>query len=427
MVSPPSATPSAGLSSPVGFLLRYQRFLILAAVLFFLVGGLGYSIMLGEKLRFPDEGQYYRIALHLAAGDGYTLDGVTPTAVRPPGYPLVLALFVRLGLPIVGLRYLNFIMLALAPLLIRGILRSDGAEEGAGLAAVLLVFYGVLFYTAGTLYPQTLVTLLLLLLLRLAVAPSFSWRHALGFGLLSGAMVLVHPTTIFLPPLVMIWMILPHRWHILRKGLVSALVAAACLLLWSWRNYTVFHEFVPVSTHGGDTFYIGNNPETGKKPWYESIQDTVYQQISQLPEAEQNRYFIRWVLGYWSRQPAAALRLYLEKVVDYFNFRNEFFVAGEFDTLRAVMMFVTYYPLLLCLLLRLLTARRMPLSRLERLLVAIYLGSALFHAVFLPRIRFRLPYDVILIAHIGLMLSLVAGRWPEWSRLRHGETYNQAS
>mgnify|MGYP007051337546 CR=1 len=100
-----------------------------------LLCGLGYSLYLGDALRFPDEGQYYRIAVHLAAGDGYTLDGVTPTAIRPPGYPLFLALFVRLGAPVIGLRYLNFIMLALAPLLIRGILRSEGAEQGSGLAA----------------------------------------------------------------------------------------------------------------------------------------------------------------------------------------------------------------------------------------------------------------------------------------------------
>ncbi len=31
--------------------------------------------------------------------------------------------------------------------------------------------------------------------------------------------------------------------------------------------------------------------------------------------------------------------------------------------------------------------------------------------IFLPRIRFRLPYDVILITHVGRMLPLVAGRW----------------
>ncbi len=408
MESVQPVTPPAGRPVPAAFLLRHRRFLLRAGVLFFLFFGLGYSLYLGDELRYPDEGQYYRIAVHLAAGDGYTLDGVTPTAIRPPGYPLFLALFVRLGAPIVVLRYLNFIMLALAPLLIRGILRSEKAEQGAGLSAVLLVFYAVLFYTAGTLYPQTLVSLLLLLLLRLAVAARFTWLHAIGFGLLSGAMVLVHPTTIFLPPLVMIWMILPNQWHILRKGIVSALVAVACLLAWSWRNYTVFHYFVPVSTHGCDTFYMGNNPETGQKPWYESVHDDVYRQALLLPEAEQNRYFMRRVLTFWKQQPAAALRLYLEKLVGYFNFRNDFYVASEFGFLQAAVMFLTYYPLLLCLLFRLLAVRHYPLTRLEILLASIYLASALFHALFLPRIRFRLPYDVILIIHIGLMLTRVA-------------------
>jgi hypothetical protein len=73
-------------------------------------------------------------------------------------------------------------------------------------------------------------------------------------------------------------------------------------------------------------------------------------------------------------------------------------------------MFVTYYPLLLCLVLRLLSAFKVPLSRTEKLLVAIYLISALFHALFLPRIRFRLPYDAVLIAHVGIMFSLLRER-----------------
>jgi len=74
-------------------------------------------------------------------------------------------------------------------------------------------------------------------------------------------------------------------------------------------------------------------------------------------------------------------------------------------------MFVTYYPLLICLLVRLLLAWRIPLSKTETLLFAIYLVSAFFHALFLPRIRFRLPYDAVLIAHIGIMYSLVKERY----------------
>ncbi len=73
-------------------------------------------------------------------------------------------------------------------------------------------------------------------------------------------------------------------------------------------------------------------------------------------------------------------------------------------------MFVTYYPLLACLILRLFHARRIPLSPVERLFVIIYFASALFHALFVPRIRFRLPYDVILITHIGIMFSVLIKR-----------------
>ncbi|MCF6188732.1 MAG: hypothetical protein L3J49_14810, partial [Desulfobulbaceae bacterium] len=102
-----------------------------------------------------------------------------------------------------------------------------------------------------------------------------------------------------------------------------------------------------------------------------------------------------------------AIKLYLTKLVDYFNFYDHLYVEQEFSLLRRVIMFVTYYPLLLCLILRLIFSRRVPLSKTEKLLVAIYITSALFYAVFLPRIRFRLPFDAVLIAHVGIMYSLL--------------------
>jgi hypothetical protein len=73
-------------------------------------------------------------------------------------------------------------------------------------------------------------------------------------------------------------------------------------------------------------------------------------------------------------------------------------------------MFLTYYPLLLCLIFRLFCIHKQPLSRIEVLFVLLYFGSALFYSVFIPRIRYRLPFDVLLIAHVGIIFSLQVDR-----------------
>jgi hypothetical protein len=389
------------------FLKQYRHALVHLAVLFFLIAGFAYSLYLGDVIRFPDEKQYYNIARNLAAGNGYSINGIDPTAIRPPIYPLFMAFFIKLGAPIFILRFLNFIALALCVYVIRSILRHEKAQCGAGLSAILLSGYGVLFYTAGTLYTQTFYTLILLVIIRLAVVNDFGWLQAVFLGLLSALLIMVHPTGVFIPPLVVIWLFFPRNYHIIKKGIAAALVAVACISIWSYRNYKVFDRFIPITSHGGDTLYIGNNPHTSLTGWYNYIYDDYYIEANKLPETEQNSFYLHKTKQFWTEHTGAALKLYFVKLLDYFNFRNNLYLSSEFDILRSAIMFVTYYPLLICLVLRLLFIGKIPLSKTEALLVAIYLVSALFHAVFLPRIRFRLPYDAMLIAHIGIMFSLL--------------------
>ena len=390
----------------LSFLDRHQNRVIHLTALFFLVAGLGYSLYLGNEIRFPDEKQYFKIAQNLAAGNGFSINGIDPTAIFPPVYPLFLALFIKLGAPIFLLRYLNFIALALSVYIIRSILRQEKAQSGSALSAILLAGYGVLFYTAGTLYTQTLYTLTLLCIVRLVIVRDFDYQKAILLGLLSALLIMIHPTGVFIPPLVVIWLFFPRNYHIIKKGTVAALIAVACISIWSYRNYKTFDRFIPITSHGGDTLYIGNNPNTSLSAWYNYIYDDYYIEANKLPEIEQNRYYLQKTMEFWTDHTGDAVKLYFVKLLDYFNFRNNLFIPSEFSKLREVIMFATYYPLLICLILRLLVAVKIPLSRTESLLVSIYLVSALFHSLFLPRIRFRLPYDAVLITHIGIILSL---------------------
>ncbi len=397
------------------FLDTHQNTIIHCIALFFLTAGLGYSYYLGDELRFPDEKQYFEIAQNIAAGNGYSIDGNEPTAIFPPVYPHFLAFFKKMGAPIFVLRYLNFILLALSVYVIRSIIQQEKGKPGAALSAVLLAGYGVLFYTAGTLYTQTIYTLTLLGIIRLVISRDFNYPKTVLLGLFSALIIMIHPTGVFIPPLVVIWLFYPRNYHIIGKGVLAALVAVACISIWSYRNYTVFDRFIPITSHGGDTLYIGNNPHTSLTSWYNYIYEDYYIEANKLSEPEQNGYYIRKTIEFWTQHTGDAIQLYFMKLLDYFNYRNNLCISSEFSAVREVIMFVTYYPLLTCLVLRLLFAGKIPLSRTESLLVSIYLISALFHSFFLPRIRFRLPYDAVLISHIGIMLALVKHHFPDRS------------
>ncbi len=389
----------------------HNRKVVHGSAIFVMLAGIVYSFMKGTCLNFPDERQYFSIALNLASGHGFSLDGVLPTALFPPGWPFVLAFFIKLGASCTVLHIINFLFLAATIYAMRSILAHENALPGAAVSSILAICYCVLFYTAGTLYPQTLFTLLVLLLIRAALDAASSLKHALFFGLMCGLVILVHSTGVFIPPVAGLWIIFSSRDRktAFKRVVIAAMVASACVLMWTARNYAVFHRFIPLTTHGGDTLYIGNNPHTSLRAWYNYVDDEFYQRVSRLPEVEQNRYYVARTLEFWAREPWDALKLYLVKLADYFNFYNNLF-ATKFDVLKRIIMFITYYPLLACLILRLINTRRIPLSPVERLLVITYFASALFHALFVPRIRFRLPYDVILITHIGIMFSILIKR-----------------
>src|SRR5262249_855363 len=53
------------------------------------------------------------------------------------------------------------------------------------------------------------------------------------------------------------WLIGPRTWVRLRQGALVAIVAAAMLAPWIWRNYQLSRQFLPTSTHGGVQLWYG--------------------------------------------------------------------------------------------------------------------------------------------------------------------------
>jgi hypothetical protein len=82
------------------------------------------------------------------------------------------------------------------------------------------------------------------------------------FGLLWGVIALSNSTLLLFLPVCGIW-ILIGTWG--RRGAVQGAVLAgaiflSCIAPWTWRNWTVFHTFIPLRGNLGAELYMGNGP-----------------------------------------------------------------------------------------------------------------------------------------------------------------------
>ncbi|HET9552875.1 MAG TPA: hypothetical protein VFP50_07895 [Anaeromyxobacteraceae bacterium] len=382
-----------------------------------LLAGAAYALHLGDVVRYGDEGDYLVIGGNLAAARTFGYDAVTPTAWRPPGYPFFIAAFRLLGLGVPAVRLGNFAALALSILVLHRLLAERRAALAGAIAGLLVVGYPVLFYAAGTLFPQTLAGFLLLLTVYL-VGRDGDWRRDGPLaGLAYGLLVLTVPSFLMLLPVVALlpWVLgQPAR---LRRAAALVAVVACLVGAWSARNLVAFGRFIPISTNNGINLLQGNSEATdtmlGGGVSARDVDLGRYVEEAHRrygdDEVAISDYYRREALAWIGAHKAEAARLYLKKCLYYFSYRNDLAVKAEQSPLRDLVMLATWGPMVLLLLARLLLLRRYPPTRLEAALLLLYLSNVLLSSVFYPRIRFRLPFDLLLIGILASFLARLVG------------------
>jgi 4-amino-4-deoxy-L-arabinose transferase-like glycosyltransferase len=207
---------------------------------------------------FGDPADYERWAVSLATGHGFPTTSIaspgTPSAFRPPGYPLLLAaVYAPLGVhPLAG-REIGALLGVLTVGLIAALGRRLGGERIGLWAGVIAAVFPPLVATSGTLLSEALFLplelALALVLLELGRRPSLRWPVAAG--VLCALAVLTRAVAL---PWVIVAMVAAWRSGA-RWRWVCALAAAYVVLMvpWSVRNADVLHAFVPVTTEGGYT------------------------------------------------------------------------------------------------------------------------------------------------------------------------------
>jgi 4-amino-4-deoxy-L-arabinose transferase-like glycosyltransferase len=336
-------SPSAsGAETAGGIFARRALWIALVAGLLVRVAILSTTTHLGTEI--VDEQHYAQLAGSILAGRGFASDSGTPTSIRPPLYPGLLAAIWSVA----GEQNLQAVRIAqIALALITAILvyrlgaRVYGEQAGSIAAAAVWLYPSLLFFNFLIL-TETLFTFLLvafLLLTVMLIQTPRAWLAAacgvaLGLGALTRSVLWPVPL-LFCPLLVLL-----IRQRMGRRLALSFLVLAGYLAViapWAIRNTRLQGVVTVVDTMGGMNLRMGNyeyTPEDrmwdavsleGEKSWvYGLTTDPPGQPVT---EGQKEKWAQSKALEYMRAHPVVTLRRSLIKFADFWGLEREF-IAG---------------------------------------------------------------------------------------------------
>lgn len=222
-----------------------------------------------------DEIDYDAIARSLASGHGFSLIADKPTASRPPLYPILLAGVYRISGARAEAGRAFQILLGGAIVLLAYLLGRRLFSESAALAAAALAACNpsLIFISSYMLAENIYVVLLLAFLVLFAGdrTKPLSYAACAAGGVLLGLASLARPNAFpfaLFAAVSLLFFGAGARGARLAKSIVMLAAVFAVLAPWAARNDARFGKPVFFTTHGGITFYQGNNRVAYDVPTY---------------------------------------------------------------------------------------------------------------------------------------------------------------
>lgn len=247
-----------------------------------------------------DEADYHMLAANIADGDGYVDDNGAPVGRRAPAYPAFLsAIYFVTGPSNALARFAQVLLGVLVVLLTFSTARRHFGDAAGLVAAAAVAFNPFLIFVSGYALSENLYVVLLLLALRVLPQPvardEAPSRWIFGTVVLALAF-LARPGGLPLAFWMVAAVIVAARvdWATrLAQVAMVLLVLAAVLLPWAFRNQSAFGEWVGLTTHGGITFYQGNNRKVVEVPHYRGGVAPLaalpeFDRLAQMNEAERD-------------------------------------------------------------------------------------------------------------------------------------------
>ena len=215
-----------------------------------------------------DDGVFHAYAKGLLEKGEY--GGAEHRAFFPPGMTFLLtaAYWLTVPHPLSG-KIVNVLFGTSLLLISYDLCRRVVDQVAARWAALLVATMPTLIFLGATLQYETVLLCIMLAVSDLVLISATTTSNkvgglsASGIGILLGFGALVKPICLLMPPLLLVsWWVLAQRGRAVAYTMVATLFLAAVVAPWTWRNYRVLGEFVPISTNGGVVLYAANNPES---------------------------------------------------------------------------------------------------------------------------------------------------------------------
>ena len=369
---------------------------LVALLLIALVPRIAAALAVGGGFHFPDEAIYVDTARRLSEGGGFGVE-----YSRVPGYPVFLALL-SLGLP-TSVTFLRVTQAAVAALGAVSVFRVADWTFGRPAAIVAGLVYALdplLVIASGLLYPETVAALLLPPLVYTALVASR--RDALArsavAGALLGILALLRPVALVLPPVVAGWIALTVPARPARRMAHLGVLGLAFLLVltpWIARNYRIHGQLVPVVTAGSNTAPIGEE-EVARRGLLVSMARWVWSD----PEAVVSRV-TRQFVQFWELTPTRMMTDDPVKREEFHRRDPRLSVQPLFSRRLRDLVSAASFALELSLALVGLVAVARTRWRQALLPLAVILAYAAGYALFVVKLRYRIPVLPLLFLFTG--------------------------
>jgi 4-amino-4-deoxy-L-arabinose transferase-like glycosyltransferase len=387
-----------------------ERRVFIGLLLVALVVRLGFVAVMPRTILWPDGREYVEVARSLLAGDGYGLQ-----TVRPPGYPtFIAAVWALTGPHLTALRVVEALLSVVAVAGI-GLLAQRGFGPGAGrIAMTLAALHPVLAFLPATEYSESFVVLV-------CVGAYTAFFSALGrargdtarwvtAGALLGIATLTRPNVAMLVPGLLVGAAIPLRRA--GRGFVrpALLVLAAMTLVltpWIVRNHRVHGHWFFVATGGGRSLWLGSNDRTTGRAGSIMVPDSALDaELMRLPdEVTRDRRLGQLGIEWMKADPPRALRMYGVRMSSLWALYPDTYTHNRFmndagrwsQGLVSVIVFAGA-------LLALVRARGEPWVP---PMVGAIVSFSLVNAMFFMVLRYRMPFEPLLLALAGL-------GWSRW-------------
>lgn len=293
-----------------------------------LVVKLGYIFAMGGGLEaFPKEGTdvafYNAAARNLLATGVYSYIPGQPTTGMPPGQSYFLAMLYALGGNSIEFAKLAHVALLTLVAVLAFFTATELANATVGFwAGMLTAVDPSLAYLAGTFLSDGLFILLMVLGIYLLIRKRASQNVmlALAAGICFGLAGLTRnqgwlfSIALWAGALVTLGRLVP-----IRTATIVMIATLALIAPWTWRNYQVTGEFIPVSSEGGLTLWASNNPEFVLRPPM-PMSGGIYDAPVELSGPQIDAYYRERALGWIISHPLDFFVNGLKKTVVLYSF-----------------------------------------------------------------------------------------------------------